>query len=228
MNDSCIEPREGREMELAFFAGGDLASEAAARVEAHLAACPACRSFVEGLRASQEGLAALAGEPLDPEALARVRHAVRRRIEDEARRSATIQPWALALAAGLALALVGAALWLWGTAPWAPERSSPPRERVVAAPVTPPAPAERPAEAPEAARAPDLHRMPAPAAEAPVRQAATVPRATPEPARPASPVQAAPSTPTEPMVIQVVSDDPDIVFYWLVEPEETEDATVTS
>jgi hypothetical protein len=30
------------------------------------------------------------------------------------------------------------------------------------------------------------------------------------------------------MVIQVVSDDPDIVFYWLVEPEETEDATVTS
>jgi hypothetical protein len=30
------------------------------------------------------------------------------------------------------------------------------------------------------------------------------------------------------MVIKVVSDDPNVVYYWLVEPEETEDEAVTS
>ena len=60
------------------------------------------------------------------------------------------------------------------------------------------------------------------------RREAPVPAPPPAPPSPEPPVRraavtAAPEAPTESMVIQVVSDDPDIVFYWLVEPQETED-----
>jgi hypothetical protein len=41
-------------------------------------------------------------------------------------------------------------------------------------------------------------------------------------------VTPAPEAATESIVIQIVSDDPDIVFYWLVEPEESEDEAVSS
>jgi len=221
MSDRCIEPRDGRELELAYYAGGDLAPEADARVEEHLAACPACRSLVQGLRESQAGLAALAAEPLDPEALARVRHAVRRRIEAEVRRPTRAPVWVLPLAAGLLLALVGAALWLRVIAPRVPDRPSEAPERVATAP--PPEPSTPPAvpapEAPAGAPGGEPEGGRAPAPERAVHRAAIAPRPEREPAV---------HPPTERMVIQVVSDDPDIVFYWLVEPEETEDATVSS
>lgn len=243
MSRDCIEPRPGRELELAFLVGGDATAEEAARTEAHLASCPACRSFADRLRESQGALAALADELADPEALARVRHALRRRIEEEAARSERRPAWALALAAALVLAIVAAAVWLRGGDPGA--REWPPAGSEPVAVGSQPSVGEAPAEVPDlrAGRAPTaatsdevpVEASPsnrpvphpgspdrAPEPEAPILRAA----AEPADAQPATVIE--PDIATEPMVIQVVSDDPDIVFYWLVEPEETRDETVPS
>lgn len=215
MTATCTDPREDRDLELALFVGGDMTADEAARTLAHLAACPACRAFVEELRESQGMLAALAGEPLDPEALARIRRAVRRRIEAEGRRPVRAPAWALALAAGLVLAVVGAAIWLRGIAPGGTGLRAVPRERVVEARPTAPLPV-----------------LVEPVVEPGTEPTTAAPEAAPEPRTPvrraAERVAPEVHTATEPMVIQVVSDDPDIVFYWLVEPEETEDETVSS
>lgn len=237
MSHTCIEPRRDRELELALFAGGDLGPDESAPVEAHLAACPACRELVAGLRESHAGVAALAGEPMDPAALARIRQAVRRRILEEGARETRRPAWALALAAGLVLAVIAAAVWLRAGAPDAGPTPAP-AERVAelpGAPADPPAPPpESPAETEEgrtpAATSSPLPPIPPvpPAPPAPPARRAAAPdpptrRAAAEPmARPAPP------SATEPMVIQVVSNDPDIVFYWLVEPEETEDEALSS
>jgi len=234
--DLKTERREARERELALWAGGDLPAAETARLEEHLAGCPECRALADGLRESQAALAALAGEPIDPEALARVRRGVLRRLEERRPRPAAA-PWLLAAAAALALAALALGLWLQG--------SRPPEPAVVAA--RPNGASEAPAERPERARPESADRevdsAPRPGDEPGSRIAAAAPEPSPGPALPAPemapappspdpPVQSAavapaPESPTESMVIQVVSDDPDIVFYWLVEPEETEDEALS-
>lgn len=214
MTHACNDPLPERELELALLVGGDLSAEEAAPIEAHLAACAGCRSFAERLRESHEGFATLADEPVDPEALARIRQAVHRRIEAETPRRERRPVWALALAAGLVLASIAAAVWLRGGDPDGGSPAPPPAERVAEAPTEPP---PEPPDEPTAPRAEETPPTPEP--QPPVRQAAADP---PDPSAPAT------AGATESMVIQVVSDDPDIVFYWLVEPEEPEDETVPS
>lgn len=149
-----------------------------------------------------------------------------------------------ALAAVLLVALLGAAVWLRSGV--APEPSGTPPERLAELPTPaappeelPPPPGPPTAEAParsDAADRPDSPRSPArpdPPAE-PID-----PLAEPiDPVDPTGPNGPAPSDPparlaeerpAEPRItIRIVSDDPDIVFYWLVEPEENRDETVSS
>lgn len=229
--------RQAREGQLALWAGGDLPAAEAVRLEEHLEGCPECRALVEGLRESQAGLAALAGEPIDPEALARVRRGVRRRLEERRRRPAAA-PWLLAAAAALAVAALALGIWLQRGRPAGPVEVAARPERASPAP----------AEGPERARSGQEQRTSDPAPRRADEPRAWIAKAAPEPsldpappapdAPPAPPpsdppVQRAavvptPESPTESLVIQVVSDDPDIVFYWLVEPEETEDEAVSS
>lgn len=246
------------ERDLALWAGDDLPAGEAARIESHLAECPGCRSLAEGLRTSRSAVGALAAEPIDEAALARVRAGVRRRLAEDAGglagasahqragaprpaggRWARAHPTVWALAAALAVAALGLGLWYQAGRPQPAdrvaraERPAPPepdREAVV------PSPRESPEVAPTPEGRPERERRSAsPSRDA--REPAGRPEPAPPPGPPAPPPEPpaaqaelarAPAGPTESMVIKVVSDDPDIVYYWLVEPEETEDEAVTS
>jgi hypothetical protein len=217
-----------KERDVALWAGGDLPAGEAARVEDHLAGCPDCRALGETLRAGRAAVESLAAEPIDETALARVRQGLRRRLaEEEARaarrrRSAAAAAWAMA--AALVAAALGLGIWYLAGRPEPadelaraerPQPREPDREAVA------PPPRELPEAVPERERP---ETRPAPPAPPP-----------PEPPPPEPPEQRAelasapaPAGPTESMVIKVVSDDPNVVYYWLVEPEETEDEAVTS
>lgn len=146
-----------------------------------------------------------------------------------------------ALAAVLLVALLGATVWLRsGRAP-EPVGTSPERFVERTAPAEPPE--EPPPPGPPAADSTDRPEPPdrlARSAAAPEDE----PIVADPPADPVDPIDptdhhgAAPSDPpaqlaedrpAEPRItIRIVSDDPDIVFYWLVEPEENRDETVSS
>lgn len=97
------------EDELSAYVDGALDPEAATRVAAHLATCPACRSAVEDLRAVRSLLRTVSGPAPEPAALARVL----RRLETPRDRP-RMGPWAVAVAT----AAVAAALLL--QLPWVP------------------------------------------------------------------------------------------------------------
>jgi anti-sigma factor RsiW len=69
---------ERRETDLALHATGDLAPGRAARLEAHLAACPTCQGRLRAFERHQALLGALGTEPMADEGLQRVRAGVRR------------------------------------------------------------------------------------------------------------------------------------------------------
>lgn len=154
-----------------------------------------------------------------------------------------------ALAAVLLVALLGAAVWLRsGVAP-EPVGMSPERFAKRTAPAEPPEELPPPPGSPAAdssARPEEADRLDRPdrpdqpdrsdgatGPEPPVRLARSTvapedePIVADPPADP--PAQLAEDRPAEPRItIRIVSDDPDIVFYWLVEPEENRDETVSS
>ncbi len=221
---------------IALHVAGDLPRRRAARLDRHLASCPGCRELAERLAADRRALGGLASEPLDPGSLARIRGTVLGRIEeDEASRTRAgglfglprRTSWALSalavalLAAGLVLAM-GLALWPGPEAGpglgSGAERPQNPEPVASAAPAPPsPAPATSP---PAAARPPTT--PPRIAAAAPRPTTETQPRRAHREGRPQPAAATTPAArPSEPLLIQVVSDQPDIVYYWLTEPEET-------
>lgn len=164
------------EKAIALWVEGDLPPPQARRLEAHLEACPACREFAEGLRASQEALKSLAQAPADEAALDRVRQRVLARIGGEPTGRRPLG-WVYALAGSLVAATVAAWLLVPRPAPQAPTRV------VVQAPVE----VSRPA---------------------PAKDKTGVLSHRPKPAPPAA---------TEPLVVKLYTDDPDVVIYWLIE-----------
>ena len=192
--------------------------------------------------------------PEEVAALERVRERVREGIGEERRDAASRPPrWAsnLVRAAAVLLALLAAAVWLRtdfdDPSPKAPPTGS--EERVAELPeLTEQGPDEPPAETSRTlavepaggasdARASDPAPGPAPESE-PASATADSPPAVedppafePPPGAPSSEPLGAPvgADAAEPQItIRVVSDDPDIVFYWLVEPEENRDEQTVS
>lgn len=229
------------EAALALRAGGDLPAAETARLEAHLAHCPECRGVARELAGDlaedRRALQDLGAVPVEEAALARVRVGVLHAIEGETRSRRAPRPsgtpWlTAALAAVLVLAALGAGLWL--RTPTGEEPA--PAERT--ARWNPGAPARGDAEADRLAGAPPavepLERAPAlPPAETAPGETAPAERGEPGGAASRDPARAEPTPrraapPSEPMRIQVVSDDPEIVYYWLVEPEESDHDTLPS
>lgn len=231
------------ERDLALWAGGDLPAIEAARLSDHLEECPDCRALAERLRDSRTAVEALAAEPLDETALARVRHGLRRRLAEEEARSARRrrQAVAWALAAALAAAALGLGIWYGTGSSSEPERIASaerselpePDRRTVAAPAEPPAatsgrerretrpaPEEEPGREARAATREPRTSLPPPESRKPAAPGAPAPQNVPppDPLEQRAELASAPAGPAESMVIKVVSDDPDIVYYWLVEP----------
>ncbi len=211
---------EKTEQMIALDVGGDLPAADAAGLADHLRSCAACREFAAGMRASYTAVRGLAEAPGDEIAQARIRGAVQRRVERGERRPAVAWRW-LAAAAALALVL-GASTLLRPAAPGAPPG---PPTRVDPAPVVaeqlpaPPPPPSEPAP-PAAASEPAAIAPPGPPEPRPepfrVAVAEPAPAITPPAVAPPPPPIAAATA--EPMVIQLVSENADVVIYWLVQP----------
>ncbi|MGD2115557.1 MAG: zf-HC2 domain-containing protein [Acidobacteriota bacterium] len=232
-----------RHEEIALLVGGELTDSERTAVEEHLKTCAGCRELAAALRDDRRALASLATEEPPPEALVRIREGLREELrhgagaDDRSRR----RVW-LALAAAIVAAAVGLELWTGlherdaGTAD-APRvaRDRAPAGSSREAPGGRPRPADRPAAGPPPAPASTPDPPPDPGAtREPDRLATTgTPERAPGPPGPPEPpgmrpARTDPSATDAPITIRIVSDDPDIVFYWLTdEPKEsTDEATV--
>ncbi len=198
---------------VALWVGGDLAPRRVRRIEAHVAGCEACRLLAGRLRAGRDALAGFVEEPPDRVALRTVRQRVMARLDaaqadPAAGRTRPWRPaigWKPALGAAL-LALGAAAVVLVQRATRGPDVREVVAARPTGAPsaVAPvPAPpvqtgtAPRPTERRAASAGPRQHPQ--------VRAGA---RSVPPQARTAS---------AEPLVIKIVTDDPEVVIYWVVD-----------
>jgi anti-sigma factor RsiW len=103
------------ENDLALHVEGDLDKAAALRLDAHLAGCDRCRTFLHELQQSQRAVKALAEEPVPEDALQRVRLGVASAIDLRSRPRASFSPtWSWALAASVTLVVAGLAV-TWRT-----------------------------------------------------------------------------------------------------------------
>ena len=183
------------ETDIALYAGGDLPSGRIAHVESHLAECPHCRALAEELRAEQALLGELRDEPLEDTMVAAVHRnvlgqlwgGIPARIPARGGLSGRLY-WKLALAAGLILA----AVLLW---PRHPSGSAPRAGR-------PLGPASLAAQA-EAVRGPAAFHGAAPLARKSRHHLRRAPAPAPQPG--------------PPLLVQFVTDDPNIVVYWLID-----------
>lgn len=231
---------------IALYSEGDLGAAQATTVEAHLLSCAACQSFLNELEASQAMVKALAAETLDPASFDRVRQRV---MEEVSRAQMARTPWwrlphsvlagwSPAWAVGLALVLgLGFLLpWRFLREPAALEprenavsSGSPTHQEVASSPT--------PVSSAEAVQKPELrqlalrrkvlprHRLALAAqgepesiaaeSEQPVEQCAVLGVETTPPADIVT-------EPLPPLLIKLMTDDPNIVIVWLVDLETQE------
>lgn len=195
---------------IALFVEGDLPPHEREGVETHLAACAGCRGFAADLAASQQALHELAQEEVDPGALAAVRHRVSAALPTRETRSRRVRVFTLAAAAAVAVLAV-LLQWRDRGAPAPPTPSV--AERSMASPAGPSAPPQvMPSPlAPRLAQAPGVPSRPA--GTPPQR----IPREVHEPAAARTAKAIERPSAHSPLVIKLVTSDPDIVIYWLVE-----------
>lgn len=213
-------PCSEREEALALHAGRDLPPAEARELEEHLGRCPGCRGFLEELEESRSALTAFAAMP--PTAgLSDVRRRVMEEVRDaESPRgglSGRHRHWLVAAAVVLALATV--LVWRLGPSP-----ESPGEESVWVARSEPP---EGP-EPPRISPTPEP-TLPEPTQPEPIQTDSERPEPTPREPRPTAStpeteIRRASTGDRPDLKIQLVSDDPDIVIYWLVDMEEPSDA----
>jgi hypothetical protein len=198
---------------VALWVGGDLAPRAAARVKAHVRECEACHLLSERLRATRVALATLAEEESDSAALQGLRQRVMVGLDHAhggaASRCATRQhariSWKPALGAALFVASATGVVLVWRTAH---------------GPEIPSVAAARPT-----VRMPEAIATPAPFAqqEAQGRVARLRPVSSPSAGRPQPRLEShhvafrAREAAAESFVIKIVSDDPDVAIYWVVD-----------
>jgi hypothetical protein len=182
------------EERIALHAGGDLPPREAAAVDRHVAECAACQALLSGLRQTADALRAAHSEPVDSAHYA----AVRARVLSELSRRQRPR-WAYAaLAAAAILLLVG----VWPRATPRPQPQVPAVAAVRGAdPLVrggPPGPLPR--VTPEAAgRGRRTQGVPRTRGSAPPLQ------------------QGEPGPPAQPLVVKLITDDPDVVIYWISE-----------
>ena len=185
---NCVEWEE----RIALYAGGDLVPAEAQAVERHAAECAGCQMLLSGLRQSLALVREVHGEPIEAAHFA----AVRARVLAELERAPAHRwrfAWGFAMAAAAAVLLI--AIW-----------PRPERKTVSHALVPVPAVSRGGAD-PQVRRGP-----PGP----PVRASRTA-RAQRKagPGRPPRTMASAPPEPAEPMVVKLLTNDPDVVIYWI-------------
>lgn len=205
---------------IALYVGGDLDPRRARRLEQHLESCATCRGLAEELQADREALAGLDSEASESLGLGSIRGAVLAEIEGRRRSTFWILPGrpGLALVAAVAVVLLTIAVVMRPGGSRRepriaeqPEQFTPPAVDIVdeAVDAVPP-----PAESVTDDR--DDSTISEPVEEQPLRLA----RAVLPPVAP--PGATSPSAAVEPMIMKILTDDPEVVIYWIVDPKGEE------
>ncbi len=180
---------------IALFVEGDLPPRKSRRLEEHLASCERCGELLHGLEESQASVKALAEVALPSSVLQEMRQAVREGIDAGAEAPRSNPGWIWALAGSVAVLVLGLVIFFRAEAP-EPERAAE-VDPVETAPVTPPE--VEPSPPVEVERSPEPEPVPVPKTR--------VADAEPAPAKPTG----------EDMVVRIMTDNPDVVIYWLIE-----------
>ena len=186
---------------IALYVEGDLARRKARRLERHLDECPACRDLAASLKESQQALKSLRSEAFDGAALEQVRSRVLGELAARAQAPSWFYRWDWRFAlAGLLLATA------LGVTVWRVARREAPKPNSARITVESPLP-----------RPPTAGVVPAaPVRKATRRRAAHGPKL--ELARtPAEAIRAESHQASEPLMVKLVTDDPDVVIIWLVD-----------
>jgi hypothetical protein len=207
------------EHEIALFVEGDLNEPVLQDIQAHLPGCDACSGLVEELRESQSIFKALRQESVSGAALGRVRNRV---LAEVAGVSSTtswgrrVERWLYQGARrGYALAGVGlAVLMLAGLGLWYARKPEPKIQRVVQADPLPPAVAVPLSEG-DKNNTQNMTSVIVPLKEGAGRRSRQGVTRTVR-AKPAPPAPAPDETPKQ-LVLKLLTDDPNIVIYWLVD-----------
>jgi hypothetical protein len=174
------------EERIALYAGGDLAPAEGQAVERHVAECAGCQMLLSGLRESLRLVREVHGEPVEAAHFAAVRARVLAELERAPARRWRFA-WGFAMAAAAAVLLI--AMW-----------QRPERKTVTHALVP----------------APVVSRGGVDADLPPARVSRTVrPRHKAGSGRPPRTMASAPPEPAEPMVVKLLTNDPDVVIYWI-------------
>ncbi len=181
---------------IALHAGGELGRRDALRAAEHLDGCPECRFLYAELVAERASLARLSGDASAAEPLAAVRARVLERIAGGKPSWLYAFRWKYAAATGLAAVMLA-----WGLLPRRPPVAPPPQ---------PPAP--------QVATRPLATPAPVPPAVVAVRRAPGAPKGATQGA--AWPV--ATREPSEPLVVKLLTDDPNVIIIWLIDQKKEE------
>jgi anti-sigma factor RsiW len=189
------------EERIALYAGGDLTAASKADVERHLTECAGCRILAEGIKDSLKLLRSAHQEPIAAGYYTAVRAGVLAQMAREAnqRRPWRRWMWVSAWTAGLALAAV-----------FFIRPAQKPKAHIVEM------------RAPEVQAALPEPKVPMSPPE-PVVRPVPVPSAWPR--RAVAPVRRTIGPPPlgEPLVVKLITDDPDIVIYWIADRKGDEE-----
>ena len=203
---------------------GDLGVRSSRRLEQHISSCSRCRELVQGLEESQVALREWGAEEPRPEAFTEMRRRTRQAVEAEIESSPGRQVsvftgawWRFALASGAALLLIG---WLFFFIVQTPPGEREQMAEEISAPVEETLPEPEP-------RTPESETRPRVADQTPpqsVKDVVDEPRmvdVTPNETETTEMTMAEATGDESPaaldLVVKLVTDDPDIVIYWLVE-----------
>ena len=175
---------------IALYVENDLAEAEAHLLESHLGRCDECREFAENMRESQAALKSLRLDSVEDVTLAEIRLSV---MEEISKKSPAPAWRGYAIAAMLVIGLVAG--WLWRV------RTTGFDGPQIASSVIPPPPPH------EALMFPAVRHTPRVPSLKKYRLATPVPPAT----HPAAVAK------SEPLLVKLITDDPQVVIYWLVD-----------
>ena len=207
------------EERVALYAGGDLGTAEAAGVERHLGECAACRALTENLRWSLDGLRETHAEPLAAAHYAAVRARVLAELE-RPRRQNWAWAWAAALAVAAAAVFVAVMMRPAGAPAGRPgtrstEESLLPTKQPGVRPTLPPRRCGTGAFACQPARS---VQRPVPPPAPSLAELASLPGYGIQDLV-AAEVAAAPLVEAPVRMVQLATDDPNVVIYWQLEEE---------
>lgn len=199
---------------IALHVGGDLDRARARKLERHLDACPSCRRFEREVRQDLDYLRELDSSAMRDNPLATVRGSVMAEVSGRRRAPAILVPARLVPVLAVAVVLVALSMLL---RPGVSERESRIASRDLPTPISKVDPV--PDTTPVMETRDDLLPDPAPQLAHKTQADRLLPQVPSEPPSHDQIPVLTRSVSVEPMTMKILTDDPEIVIYWIVDPK---------